>query len=54
MWTTTWFVALAAVCLLGPYVLGVRPTSRRYWFYIGFTIVFVAWILLLMVSLRSR
>jgi len=54
MWTTAWFLVLTAVCLVGPYVLGFPPKTRRQWLYIGLTIAFVAWILPLMVSLRSR
>ena len=41
-----------AVCLVGPYVLGVRPRTRRDWQYIAITIAFLAWILLLMVPVR--
>lgn len=51
---TTWFVILAAVCILGPYVLGIRPSARRQWLFVALTIAFLAWILLLMVPLRSR
>ena len=51
---TTWFVLLAGLCLVGPYVLGVRPRSRRDWVYIALTLAFLAWLLPLMISLRSR
>jgi len=49
-----WFLMLTASCLAGPYALGVRPTTRRQWQYIALTIAFLAWVLPLMVSLRSR
>jgi arylsulfatase A-like enzyme len=48
-----WFLILAAVCVGGPYVLGLRPTTRRQWTCLAITITFLAWILPLMVSLRS-
>jgi hypothetical protein len=47
------FLALAGLCVAGPYVPGVRPTTRRQWQYIALTIAFLAWVLPLMVSLRS-
>ena len=50
----TWFLILAGVCIVGPYVLGVRPRTRRDWVYLALTIAFLAWVLPLMVSLRSR
>jgi hypothetical protein len=49
-----WFLILAAVCVAGPYVLGVRPTTRRHWKYLAATIAFLAWVLPLMAPLRSR
>jgi hypothetical protein len=49
-----WFLVLAGICLFGPYALGVPPKTRRHWLYIGLTIAFVAWLLPLMASLRSR
>jgi hypothetical protein len=50
----TWFVILAGACVAGPYLLGVRPTTRRHWSYLAITIAFLAWVLPLMASLRSR
>jgi hypothetical protein len=50
----TWFVILAGVCIAGPYVLGVPPRTRRDRFYLGLTLAFLAWILGLMISVRSR
>ena len=52
--TGTWFLVLTAICVAGPYVLGVRPRTRRQWFYLTVTLAFLAWILPLMSSLRSR
>jgi hypothetical protein len=51
---STWFFLLAGVCLVGPYVLGVRPKTRRDRLYLALTIAFLAWVLLMMISLRSR
>jgi hypothetical protein len=49
-----WFLILAGVCIVGPYVLGVPPRTRRDRVYVAVTLAFLAWILLLMISLRSR
>ncbi|HEX2339537.1 MAG TPA: hypothetical protein VHI98_03575 [Vicinamibacterales bacterium] len=51
---TTWFLILAALCIAGPYVLGVRPKARREWLLVAVTLAFLAWLLALMVPLRSR
>jgi hypothetical protein len=51
--SVTWFLVLTVVCVGGPYVLGVRPKTRRHWLYLAVTIAFLAWILPLMTSLRS-
>ena len=48
-----WFAALTAICLAGPYVFGVAPRTRRDWFWIAVTLAFLAWILPMMISLRS-
>jgi hypothetical protein len=45
---STWFLILAGVCVGGPYLLGVRPRTRRQWRYVTLTIAFLAWILPLM------
>ena len=49
-----WFWMLATVCIVAPYVLGVRPTTATQRRYVSLTIAFLAWILLLMTSVRSR
>lgn len=51
---TAWFLILAVACILGPYVLGVRPRTRRDWVSLAIMLAFLAWILPLMISLRSR
>ena len=50
----TWFSILAGVCMVGPYLLGVRPRTRRDWVCLALTLAFLAWVLPLMVSVRSR
>ncbi len=50
----TWFLILTAVCIGAPYLLGVPPRTRRHWAYLAITIAFLAWVLPLMGSLRSR
>jgi hypothetical protein len=50
----TWFVVLTTICVLGPYLFGVRPRTRRQWTYLAVTIAFLALMLPLMSSLRSR
>ena len=50
----SWFLLLTVVCIVGPYVLGVRPRTRRHWIALAVTIAFLAWVLLFMGSLRSR
>jgi hypothetical protein len=52
--STFWFVVLALASVAGPYVLRVPPRTRRQWLYIAITLAWLAWLLPLMVSLRSR
>jgi hypothetical protein len=49
----TWFLVLTTACIVGPYLFGVRPTTRQDWFLIAVTIAFLAWVLPLMASLRA-
>jgi hypothetical protein len=49
---TTWFLILAALCIAGPYILGVPPKARRQRVLIAVTIAFLAWLLALMAPLR--
>lgn len=48
-----WFYLLLPVCLIGPYLFGVRPRSVRDWRWIAIAIAFLAWLLLGFESLRS-
>jgi hypothetical protein len=50
---TAWFAVLVSVCIVAPYLLGVRPRSRQEWNQMAMTIAFLAWILPLMVSLLA-
>jgi hypothetical protein len=49
-----WFLVIAAAAVATPYLLGVKPRTRRQWQYVAITLAFLAWVLPLMVSLRSR
>ena len=49
-----WFLLLAIACVAGPYFLGVRPETPRQRLYVAITLAFLAWVLPLMASLRSR
>ena len=49
-----WFVILSGTCIAGPYLVGVRPRTRRDWIWLALTLAFLAWVLPLMISLRSR
>jgi hypothetical protein len=50
----TWYVLLVSICVIGPYVFGVRPRRRRDWLSVMVTLVFLTWLLAGFVSLRSR
>ena len=41
-----WFVIILVTCVVGPYLFGVRPKTRRDWVLIGIAIAFAAWLLL--------
>ena len=41
-----WFLILLAACIATPYLLGVRPRSRRDWFALAIAIAFLMWLLL--------
>jgi hypothetical protein len=49
-----WFAILAGACIAGPYLLRIRPEKPKEWLLIAVTIAFLAWLLPLMASLRSR
>ena len=39
----TWFLMLTAACVVAPYLLGVRPRTRRQWMYLAVTLAFLAY-----------
>jgi hypothetical protein len=41
----TWYAVLVAVCIVGPYLLGVRPRRRSDWILLTATIGFLTWLL---------
>jgi hypothetical protein len=49
-----WFLVIAVLAIATQYVVGVNPRTRRQWLYVAVTLAFLAWVLPLMVSLRSR
>jgi len=49
-----WFLVIAGATVAAAYLLGVNPRTRRQWIYVAVTLAFLAWILPLMISLRSR
>jgi rhodanese-related sulfurtransferase len=51
---TLWFLVIAAVAVAAPYLFGVKPRTRRQWFYVAATLAFLAWILPFMASLRAQ
>ena len=52
---TTWFLILLGMCMMGPYVCGVPPKSRRDWIALTITITFLLWLLpALEVGIRMR
>ena len=49
-----WLSLLVACCILGPYVLGVRPRRRADWLALTLTVAFLIWLLGGFTSVRSR
>ncbi len=49
----TWFIVLLIASVAAVYILHVRPKSRRQWLLLALTIAFLAWLLPLMVTVRS-
>jgi hypothetical protein len=49
-----WFVALLILCVLLPYLLGVRPRQARDWRHLTIAIAFLTWLLLGFGFLYSR
>jgi hypothetical protein len=48
------FFVLALTCLAAPQLLHLQGTTQRDRTYIVLTLIFLAWVLLFMVSLRSK
>jgi hypothetical protein len=40
------YVLLVAVCIVVPYLAGIRPRTRTHWRYLAITIGFLSWLLL--------
>ena len=49
----SWFIFLVVVCVVAPYVAGVRPRYRRDWILLAITIAFLAWLLAGFASVRA-
>ena len=49
----SWFILLLVVCVVAPYVMGVRPRHRRDWILVAITITFLAWLLIGFTSVRA-
>jgi hypothetical protein len=49
-----WFVLLATLCVVAPYLLGVPPRRRRDWMLLTATIAFLAWLLGGFASVRTE
>jgi hypothetical protein len=39
------YVLLVSICIVGPYLFGVRPRARRDWLWLTLTIGFLTWLL---------
>jgi hypothetical protein len=48
-----WYVLLVSLCVLAPYLVGVRPRRRKDWIVLTVTIAFLTWLLGGFVSVRS-
>jgi hypothetical protein len=48
-----WCIFLVACCMLAPYLLGVRPKTRRDWILITAAITFLTWLLGGLTSVRA-
>jgi hypothetical protein len=49
-----WFVGLITICVLLPYLLGVRPRRLRDWRHMMIAVAFLMWLLLGVGYLYSR
>lgn len=48
----TWFLGVVALTVVGIYLSGVRPRTRKQWTMVAVTIALAVWLLPMMVSLR--
>ena len=48
-----WYVLLVVICMIAPYVLGVRPVSRSDWVYLRTAIGFLTWLLIGVTVVRA-
>jgi hypothetical protein len=48
-----WYSCLMVVCVVAPYLLGVRPRRPEDWWAVGITIAFLTWLLVGLAFLRS-
>ena len=49
-----WFLIIAASTIAALYLFGLKPRTRRQWLSVAIALAFLAWVLPLMVALRSR
>ncbi|HYX80820.1 MAG TPA: hypothetical protein VE714_00410, partial [Gemmatimonadales bacterium] len=50
----SWYVLLVGVCIVAPYLLGMRPRRRRDWILLTLTIGFLTWLLAGYTFVRSH
>jgi hypothetical protein len=48
-----WYVVLVALCIGGPYALGVRPSRRADWAALTAAISFLTWLLIGLAVVRA-
>jgi hypothetical protein len=48
-----WYILLVSLCVLAPYLLGIRPRGRKDWIWLTLTIAFLTWLLAGFTSVRS-
>jgi hypothetical protein len=49
-----WCILLVSLCVLAPYLLGIRPRRRKDWILLTLTIAFLTWLLGGFASVRSK
>lgn len=48
-----WYILLVSLCVLAPYLFGIRPQRRKDWILLTLTIAFLTWLLAGFTSVRS-